>query len=104
MTPDDALACRRALRDIREIAAVAVLDGAQMSEQEALQTIAAIVDWASEEGPSEPADCGDLIRRLDAMIGTADIDGMDDRAALRLFRDVTGLLQTGTTPSGAVAA
>lgn len=93
MSFDDALACRRALRDIREIATVAMLDGGQMSEQEALQAIAAIADWAAEDRPSGPGDCGDLIRRLDTMIGTADIDGMGDRAVMRLFRDVSSLLQ-----------
>lgn len=99
---NDALACRRALREIREIAAVAVLDGAQMSEQEALQTIAAIADWVPHDDAS--AECGDVIRRLDALIGSADIERMDDPAALGLFRDVTALLgRDAATPHGDLA-
>lgn len=98
MKSNDALACRRALREIREIAAVAVLDGSQMSEQEALQTIAAIAEWVPDDDAS--ADCGDMIRRLDALIGSADIDRIDDAAALGLFRDVTALLSRGGPTPG----
>jgi hypothetical protein len=103
MNPHDAIACRRALREIREIVAVALLDGSRMTEQEALQTIAAIADWAAEDAPSDPADCGDVIRRLDGMIGTTDLDEMDDGRALGLFRDVTALLQT-PPPSAVIGA
>lgn len=93
MTLVDALACRRALREIREIAAVALLDNAQISEQESLQTIAAIAGWAVEDTDSASPDCGDVIRRLDAMIGEADIETMDDRTAMEVFRNVTALLK-----------
>lgn len=104
MTQQDAFACRRALRDIREIAAVAVLDGAPMTDQEALQTIAAIAGWAAvETGPDQP-DCGDVIRRLEAMVGDTDIEAMDDRAALDLFRDVTALLQGGEPAAAGLAS
>lgn len=103
MTMPDALACRRALREIREIAAVALLDDAQISEQESLQTIAAIAGWAAEDTGSSPPDCGDVIRRLDAVIGAADIETLDDRSAMDLFRTVIALLQTRAAP-GAPAA
>ena len=99
---DDVFACRRALREIREIAAVALLDGALMSEQEALKTIGAIADWTTDEGAAQ-ADCGDLIRRLDRIIGAVDIDAMDDRGALDLFREVTQLLRA-QSPAKADAA
>ena len=97
MTTKDALACRRALREIREIAAVALLDNAQISEQESLQTIAAIAGWAAEEGGFAPPDCGDMIRRLDAVIGEADIQALDDRTATELFQSVIALLQNSET-------
>lgn len=93
MILQDASACRRALRDIREIAAVAVLDGAAISDQDALQTIAAIAAWAAEETGAAPPDCGDVIRRLDALIGDTDIEALDDRRALDMFRRVMTLLQ-----------
>lgn len=103
MTANDALACRRALREIREIAAVTLLDGAQISEQESLQTIAAIAGWAVDDTGSAPPDCGDMIRRLDAAIGEVDIETLDDRTATDLFHDVIALLQTQAAP-GAPAA
>ena len=94
------MACRRALREIREIAAVALLDGAQMSEQEALKTISAIAEWTADEDTSSAADCGDLIGRLDALLSSADLDALDDRACVELFRDVTAILQTGPSAQG----
>ncbi|TFW14246.1 hypothetical protein EGY25_03340 [Brevundimonas intermedia] len=94
MTAKDALACRRALREIREIAAVALLDDAQISEQESLQTIAAIAGWAAEGTGSAPLDCANVIRRLDAAIGEADIESLDDRSAMDLFKTVIALLQS----------
>jgi hypothetical protein len=80
--------CRRALRDIGEIAAVAMLEGSQMSGQEALQMIAAIAEWVDEEQPTERADCGDLIHRLHMMTEARDFDGLSDAEALRLFSEV----------------
>lgn len=103
MTAKDALACRRALREIREIAAVALLDGAQISEQESLQTIAAIAGWALEDTRSAPPDCGDMIRRLDAAIGEVDIETLDDRTAMDLFQAVIALLQTQAAPRAPAA-
>lgn len=98
MNPNDALACRRALREIREIAAVALLDGSCMTEQEALQSIAAIAEWVVEDRP--PAACGDMIRRLDAMIDPADLEGLNDREAVDLFRAVDTLLRSGDPKPG----
>jgi len=104
MTVKDAFACRRALREIREIAAVAVLEGGRMFEQEALQTIAAIAGWAADETGSAPPDCGDVIRRVHAMIGDTAVEAMDDRDALALFRNVSALLQKGASARDPVAA
>lgn len=92
----DAISCRRALREIGEIAAVAVLDDSQMTDQEALQTISAIARWVDEDFPNEHADCGDVIRRLQAMTAGVDFETMDDPHALALFSEVLEALQTRT--------
>lgn len=86
--------CRRALREIGEIAAVAVLPDSQMTDQEALQTIAAIARWVREEAPGERAGCGDVIRRLNDMTASVDLEGLGDREALDLFGDVLRALET----------
>jgi hypothetical protein len=44
-----------------------------------------------------------VIGRVDALVGATDIDALDDRAAVDLFRDVTALLQTGAAGGGALA-
>jgi hypothetical protein len=90
----DPHACRRALRDIGEIAAVAVLPDSQMTDQEALQNIAAIAEWVSDEAPGAGPDCGDVIRRLNDMTAGVDLNELDDHQALRLFSDVLGALET----------
>lgn len=95
MIADDPLACRRALREIREIVAVARLDGAQMSEHEALKTIATIAEWTADEVATSPGDCGDLIVSLDALLGSEDLDSLDDHSAIGLFLTATALLQSG---------
>ena len=92
MTSRDPATCRRALQEIREIAAVATLQDSQMSDQEALQTIAAIAGWVAEEGAAERADCGDVIRDLNTLTGSADLDSLDDREALHLFDQVLATL------------
>jgi len=100
MTPIDPQTCRRALREISEIAAVAVLQDSQMTEQEALQAIAAIADWVLEETPGDRgAACADVVRRLDAMTQTVDFDGLGDRDAIALFDDVLGLLKSHPGPA-----
>ncbi len=93
MTFRDPNTCRRALREIGEIAAVAVLEDSRMTDQEALQTIAAIAEWVNDEVPDERAACGDLIRRLNAMTASLDLETMDDREALDLFESVLRMLK-----------
>ncbi|HEY0102529.1 MAG TPA: hypothetical protein VGB60_03580 [Brevundimonas sp.] len=93
MTSQDPHTCRRALREIGEIAAVAVLDDSQMTDQEALQNIAAIAEWVLDEAPGARADCGDVIRRLERMTDGVDFDGLDDRAAQALFGEVLAVMK-----------
>ena len=93
MMAHNPLECRRALREIREIVAVARLDGAQMSEHEALSAIAAIAEWTAEEAAASPGDCGDLIAGLDALLGSEDLDSLDDHSAISLFLAATAFLQ-----------
>lgn len=88
MTVHDPNTCRRALREIAEIAAVAVLEDSQMTDQEALQTIAAIANWVAEEDPAARADCGDVIRSISTLTVGADFASMGDRDAVTLFRRV----------------
>lgn len=97
MTDRDPQTCRRALREIGEIAAVAVLPDSQMTDQEALQAIAAIADWVIDEAPGARPDCGSIIRRLHDMTADVDIEALDDREALNLFGDVLGALETSET-------
>lgn len=92
MNSRDPATCRRALQEIKEIAAVATLQVSQMSDQEALQTIAAIADWVAEEGAAERADCGNVIRQLNTLTGSADLGSLDDREALGLFDQVLATL------------
>jgi hypothetical protein len=90
----DPQTCRRALREIGGIAAVAILPDSQMTDQEALQNIAAVAQWVGEEAPSARADCSDAIQRLNQMTTGVDFDALDDRAALELFSEVVGALET----------
>lgn len=93
MTSRNPNTCRRALREIGEIAAVAVLEDTQMTDQVALQTIAAIAEWVNDEAPDEGAGCGDVIRRLNAITADRDFESMKDREALDLFEDVLDMLK-----------
>lgn len=93
MTSRDPQTCRRALREIGEIAAVAVLPDSQMTDQEALQSIAAIAEWVLDEAPGARADCGDVIRRLERMTAGVDFDRLDDRAAQGLFGEVLAVVK-----------
>ena len=86
--------CRRALREIGEIAAVAVLPDSQMTDQEALQNIAAIAEWVREEAPEAQPDCGDIIQRLHELTSSVDVEALGDREALELFSAVIGALET----------
>ena len=90
----DPQTCRRALREIGEIAAVAILPDSQMTDQEALQSIAAIAEWVSKEALAARPDCGDVIRRINDMTAIVNIDGLDDEAALDLFSELIGALET----------
>lgn len=92
MTSRDPTTCRRALREIGEIAAIAVLENSKMTDHEALQTIAAIAEWVDAEEPAERADCGDVIRRLNVLTSSVDFEALDDRRALDLFGQVLAVL------------
>ncbi|MCS6626939.1 hypothetical protein N0B44_28880 [Roseibacterium beibuensis] len=92
-SPRDPHTCRRALREIGEIAAVAGLEGGQMSDQEALGSIAAIAEWVLETAPGARADCGDVVRRLERMTAGVDIEALGDREAQALFGEVLAVLE-----------
>lgn len=90
----DPRTCRRALREIGEIAAVAVLPDSQMTDQEALQTIAAVAEWVRREAPGAGVPCGDVIRGLNEMTASVDFESLGDREALELFGEVLAALTT----------
>ena len=85
--------CRRALREINEIAAVARLQDSRMTQQEALQTIAAIAEWVDDEQPRSREACGEVVRRLHVLTDDTDFDGLDDREAVDLFAQVVATLR-----------
>ena len=84
-SPRDPHTCRRALREIGEIAAVAGLEDSRMSDQEALGSSAAIAEWVLETAPGARADCGEVVRRLERMTAGVDVEALDDREAQALF-------------------
>ena len=92
-SPRDPHTCRRALREIGEIAAVAGLEDSRMSDQEALGSIAAIAEWVLETAPGARADCGDVVRRLERMTAGVDVEALDDREAQALFGEVLAVLE-----------
>ena len=92
-TSRDPQTCRRALREIGEIAAVAGLADSQMTDQEALESIAAIAEWVLDEAPGARADCGAVVRRLERMTVGVDFEALGDREAQALFADVLGVLE-----------
>ncbi|GAA0870366.1 hypothetical protein GCM10009116_22020 [Brevundimonas basaltis] len=92
-SPRDPHTCRRALREIGEIAAVAGLEGGRMTDQETLGSIAAIAEWVLETAPGARADCGDVVRRLERMTAGVEVEALDDRAAQALFGAVVGVLE-----------
>ena len=83
---------------------MAVLDGSQMSEHEALQTIAAIAEWVREEAPADGAPCSDTVRALNALTASKDFDMMDDQEATCLFGDVLQVLHRSDAVVLAAAA
>lgn len=72
---------------------MAVLQDTRMSEPEALQSIAAIAEWVRDEAPGDGADCGDVIRRLNALTARIDHEAISDREAEVLFDQVFDLLK-----------
>lgn len=92
MIGTDPVLCRRALREIGEIAAVARLDESQMTSVEALKTIAAIAEWVSEEAPDARPDCADVVERVHQLT-SIDLDALDDRASMGVFADVVRALR-----------
>lgn len=93
MDSQDPIVCRRALREIAEIVAVARLQDSQMSGQEALAAVSAIADWVIDTAPRSETDCGDIIARIDAITGDRDVNAMDDPTATRMFASVVELLR-----------
>lgn len=85
--------CRRALREIGEIAAVAVLPDSQMTDQEALQSISAIAEWIRVDAPGAGADCGGVVARIHTMTRHLDLDALEDADALALFGEVLDVLE-----------
>ena len=83
---EDPDACRKALWEMREIAAAAALQDSPMSDQEALRTLAAIAAWVQAEAPTDGAACGAAIDLLVDLTAGVDIDALDDAEALTLFR------------------
>lgn len=92
MNQSDPVTCRRALREIAEIAAVARLQDSQMSGQEALAAISAIADWVIDTAPRAEAACGDIVTRIDAVTQGVDAESLDDESASRMFSTVVRLL------------
>lgn len=85
---EDPDACRRALWEMREIAAAAALQDSPMTDQEALHTLAAIAAWVQTEAPADGAACGTVIDLLVDLTAGIDIDALDDAQAMTLFRQI----------------
>ena len=74
-----------------------------MSDQEALQTIAAIARWAREEAPEGSASCADTVRALEELTRERSFEVMSDREAVRLFDVVLTTLQASDASVPAAA-
>ncbi|MGH7021848.1 MAG: DUF6894 family protein [Brevundimonas sp.] len=85
---EDPEACRKALWEMREIAAAAALQDSPMSDQEALHTLAAIAAWVQTKAPADGAACGAVIDLLVNLTVGVDIDALDDAQATTLFRRI----------------
>lgn len=85
---EDPQACRRALWEMREIAAAAALQDSPMSDQEALHTLAAIAAWVRTETPTDGAACEAVIELLVELTADVDIDALDDAQAIALFNRI----------------
>ncbi len=92
MMTDTAL-CRRALREIGEIAAVSVLDDRQMSELEALESIAAIASWVRAEPGVQGRACRAAIIQIHGLTAGADVDQLDEAQVHAQFLAVLSAIQ-----------
>lgn len=100
---EDADACRRALWEMREIAAAASLQDSPMSDQEALQTLSAIAAWVQAESPADGAACGAVIDLLVDLTDGVDIGALADDQARDLFRRIKARLAVPPDQGGARA-
>lgn len=91
----DPVLCRRALREIGEIAAVAVLDDSQMSEPEALESIAAIAAWVRTEPDATGRACRQAIVQLHALTTGVDFDRLEDAQVHARFNQVLAVIRGG---------
>lgn len=98
---EDADACRRALWEMREIAAAASLQDSPMTDQEALQTLSAIAAWVQAESPADGAACGAVIDLLVDLTDGVDIGALADDQARDLFRRIKARLAVPPDPVGA---
>lgn len=98
MTIADPHTCRRALREIGEIAAVAVIDGGRMSPEETLRTIGAIAGWVEETALRPGPECGDVVHRIHDLTRPDRLDRLDDAGTLKTFGDVITLLRARSAP------
>ncbi len=88
MTERGAGVCRRALWEMREIAAAASLTDSPMTDQEALHTLSAIAAWVEAEAPRDGAACRAVIHLVIELTGAVDIEALDDGEAETLFHQV----------------
>ena len=101
MTTADPQSCRRALREIGEIAAVALIDGGRMSPEETLRTIGAIAGWVEETALQSGPDCGAIIHRIHDLTRPDRLDRLDDAGTLITFDEVITLLRAPSVPGAA---
>lgn len=94
----DPILCRRALREISEVAAVAVLENSQMTEAEALETIAAIAAWMRAEPGVHSRACRDAIGDIHRLTAGVDFDELEDREVHARFQAVLGTIQGRDPP------
>ncbi|QYC10674.1 hypothetical protein KWG63_14795 [Brevundimonas nasdae] len=96
ITRDDPDACRKALWEMREIAAAASLQDSPMTDQEALRTLTAIAGWVQAEAPTDGSACGDVVGFVTDVTAGVDIDALDRHQAMELFRQVEDRLARPT--------
>ncbi len=79
------------------MAAVAVLQDSQMSDQEALEIIGAIAGWVDDASERSRENCGLVVHRIHALIGTTDVEALTDREAGFLLSQVAFALEGSET-------